>query len=363
MTGNDLKLLFNDKIDSSYSDNLSPARLQRLFDNAFINVIETKYRDLSTEKQHSEISHLIVTDEERNVTNNRIRVRPLNVTTLTFTGLIVTFTSLSEHNLEIGDTFTVSGATGVVGANVTYTVTSVPSVNSIVAADPGLSGTYDSGSASITYLNMYANFLHMFSIKCRMYKRSAGHAVYSVNTTLGRVSFYRPNDVRSNDLLLLENINGITGLPASGEVYANVRVRGTFGLYSDPYLLNPITVTGNYTGGGTVKRISYRNATYFAPDRDIAQLSYPTANTPGVRTADSFLYILPGDHLCNRVKMDYLKKPDVVITISDDSIELLDYYTEKLLNRIVDDAISLYYQTVRAPGQVQMTDTEILQNP
>ncbi len=363
MTGAELALLFDDKIDYSFSDNLSPQRKQRIFSNAFINTIEAKYRNLSTEKQYSEMSHLIVTDEERNVTNNRIRVRPWNVNTLVYTGTVVTFTSFSEHNLSVGDTFTLSNASGVTGANTTYTVQSVPSATSLIAADPGITGTYDQGSGNITYTNMFSNYLHMFSIQCRMYKRSDGHAIYGFTPNVPSLSFYRPQDIRDRDLILIENANGITGLPVSGEVYAKTTVRSTLKLYSDEYLTSPITISGSYTGGGTVKKLYYRNATYFAPDRDIAQLSKPTADNPGVRTSDSFLYILPEDHVCDKVKMDYIKKPDVEIVITDTTTELLDYYTEKFLQRVVDEAMSIYYQTVRAPQQVQMTDNDIVQNP
>lgn len=361
MTGAELALLFDDKIDSSFSDNLSPQRKQRIFSNAFINTIEAKYRNLSTEKQYSEMSHLIVTDEERNVTNNRIRVRPWNVNTLVYTGIIVTFTSFSEHNLAVGDTFTLSNAAGVTGANTTYTVQSVPNATTLVAADPGITGTYEQGTGNITYTNMYSDFLHMFSIKCRMYKRTDGYAIYKFRPN--SLDFYRPQDIRSGDLMLIENATGIIGLPASGEVYAKGIMRLRLKLYSDQYLTSPITLSGTYNGGGTVKKIYYRNATYFAPDRDIAQLSKPTADHPGVRTSDSFLYILPADHVCDKVKMDYLKKPDVEIIITDTTTELLDYYTQKFLDRVVDEAMSLYYQTVRAPQQVQMTDNDIVQNP
>ena len=98
-------------------------------------------------------------------------------------------------------------------------------------------------------------------------------------------------------------------------------------------------------------------------DRDIAQLSAPTPEFPGVRTADSFMYILPDDHVCDKVTMDYLKKPDVMITVDNDEIELLDYYTQKFLERVVEEAMDVYYQSTRAPQQVGLTNQSIIENP
>ena len=51
VTGLDLKRLFEDKIDNSYSDYVSDPKMQRAFDNAFLRVIENKYRGLDTQKE------------------------------------------------------------------------------------------------------------------------------------------------------------------------------------------------------------------------------------------------------------------------------------------------------------------------
>jgi hypothetical protein len=60
VTGLDLSKLFEDKIDNSYSDYVSDAKMQRAFDNAFLRIIENKYRGMDTQKEFDELSELMV---------------------------------------------------------------------------------------------------------------------------------------------------------------------------------------------------------------------------------------------------------------------------------------------------------------
>ena len=72
-TGADLSKLFDDKIDNSYSDYVSVAKKQRAFDNAFLRIIENKYRGMDTQKEFDELSELIVIDKEFEINNNRFK--------------------------------------------------------------------------------------------------------------------------------------------------------------------------------------------------------------------------------------------------------------------------------------------------
>jgi len=73
VTGLDLKRLFEDKIDNSYSDYVSDPKMQRAFDNAFLRIIENKYRGLDTQKEFDELSELMVIDRNIIVNNNRFK--------------------------------------------------------------------------------------------------------------------------------------------------------------------------------------------------------------------------------------------------------------------------------------------------
>jgi hypothetical protein len=89
VTGLDLKRLFEDKIDNSYSDYVSDPKMQRAFDNAFLRVIENKYRGLDTQKEFDELSELMVIDKTILINNNRFRTIPVPLrsvggTTFTF---------------------------------------------------------------------------------------------------------------------------------------------------------------------------------------------------------------------------------------------------------------------------------------
>lgn len=362
MTGQELSLLFDTRIDDSYSDDSQGAPRQRLFDDAFIRTIEDRYRGVgSTQKELDEISEVLVSSGSAVVRNNRVRVRPLPVTLITFNGTIVTFTLATDHDLQVGDSFTISSATGLTGANGTYTATAVSGIT-VTAADPGISGTFIPGAAKLTFSAMLADYLHMLSVKCRMRPRRNGDRISAMTTGQTTViEFSIPTAYRSEEAIALTGALGVVGiLPV---MYLKKLNRYRYQIFSDQYLTTPLVTSGTYQGQATVKRVSTRAAVYFMPDQDISQLSKPTAMFPGVRMADSYLHILPEDQECDLISMDYIRVPSVRIDLNDAVTDLSLHYTERFLNRVVDEAIKLFYESVRDPQQIAVVSQQTQANP
>jgi hypothetical protein len=365
MTGLDLSLLMDARVDDAYSDFSSDPQKQLLINDAFIRIIEDKYKVVgSSQKELDEVSNFIASGVEVPVRSNRFRVRPFSISAIAYNGTIITFSISTPFNdIIVGDSFTVSNVGGVVGVNTTFVATAV-TANSVTAVDPGATGVYLAGSGRLTVDSMYSDYLHMLSIKCRMSPKRSGLNVFKMDGdgVTGTLSFYRPSSFRSEDMAAIFNPVGMIGVPASGIVYLQKLNRFNYKLFADQYLTTPIPLTGTYVGGASVKPISYRSARYFGPDSDISQLSAPTPEIPGVRLADSFMNVYPESYDCDMVKMDYVKVPEVTIDVTDANTELLNFYTERFLNRVIDEALKLYYERVRDPNQFSVSQQSSQQN-
>ena len=371
VTGLDLKRLFEDKIDNSYSDYVSDPKMQRAFDNAFLRIIENKYRGMDTQKEFDELSELMVIDKRLLINNDRFRTVAVPIASVTI-GTPTTFTFAAEHNLVEGDTFTVSDVLGTpTGVNVTHTVTAVSitsdTIITLATASTG-TATANTGSATTQHLStdsMLPDYLHVLAIKSYMYDTSKdGYSPYKVQAgTPGVVEFFRPNKIRSGDyvhsvdlsltnpqqFIILKQINEF-----KYEIYnASDRTMNT------PI---PISVAPTNLSDFVLRPVEENWAKYLQSDRRISQSGKPTVDEPRFNQHKNFILMHPQNASCPAVDVDYIRKPEVVIDVTDDVRDLNLFYSETLLNRLTDEAVKMFYQEVRDPNQYQIADREMIDN-
>jgi hypothetical protein len=373
-TGADLKILFEDKIDNSYSDYVSDPKMQRAFDNAFLRIIENKYRGMDTQKEFDELSELIVIDKEFNINNNRFRTVPVPIF-LIQPGAPSIITFWTEHNLEVGDTFTISGVTdgGVPSAviNGTYTVATPTAVfdtaKSVQIQGVGFppNTTYDQSTGEVIYDKMLPDYLHLLAMKCRMYTNAVGDDVYRMYVgSPGVIEFFRPVSLRNGDRILFsEMASSITAPLVSSEAYLKRISEFKYKLYSDEHLITPIAIAGTYTSGTAVKEIEYEYGKYYPSDRRISDLGLPTIEKPKYNQSENFFKIFPSEHKCDKVTVDYVSKPAIDITVTDTVLDLENFYSKTLLYRLTDEAVKMFYQETRDPNQYTIADREMVDNP
>lgn len=373
-TGLDLSKLFDDKIDNSYSDYVSAPKKQRAFDNAFLRIIENKYRGMDTQKEFDELSELIVIDKEFDINNNRFRTTPAPIFFILF-GATTVITFLAEHNLEPGDTFSVQNATfggvPVAAINTTHVVAPVTTPNydpnfSVELVTPIPVGTqYDNFTGEAIYDKMLSDYLHLLAMKCRMYTNAAGEDVYRMyNGTPGTIEFFRPIPLRDGERILVTELGANMDLPlVDTEAYVQRVSEFKYKLYSDEHLLTPVQVQGIYSTGTVIKEIEYSYGKYYPSDRRISHLGLPTIEEPKYNQSQNFFKVFPSEHTCDKVKVDYVKTPPVTILVGDTTQDLELYYSDTLMNRLTDEAVKMFYQQVRDPNQYTIADREMIDNP
>jgi hypothetical protein len=146
MTGLEFSNVYDLKVDKAYSGFLSPVKKNRLFKEALVLAIETKYKDLQSQKTYDEISNLIKTNQVKVPVSNQVSV-------ITSTSLIPDY----QHLLAIKARFvspiedvSITGAT-----NASPVVITVNNFNSIRTGDQVvISGVVGNFNANGTfYLN------------------------------------------------------------------------------------------------------------------------------------------------------------------------------------------------------------------
>ena len=370
VTGLDLSKLFEDKIDNSYSDYVSDEKMQRAFDNAFLRIIENKYRGMDTQKEFDELSELMVIDKSLLINNDRFRTVAVPIASVTI-GTPTTFTFAAEHNLVEGDTFTVSDVVGTLtGVNQLHTVPAAftPTTVTLATASTG-AATANTGSATTQHLStdsMLPDYLHVLAIKSYMYDTSTdGYSLYKVQAgTPGIVEFFRPNKIRSGDYVHSVELSGSN--PQAFIILKQIN-EFKYEIYnaSDRTMNTPIPVTVAPTNPSAyvLRPIEENWAKYLQSDRRISQSGKPTVNEPRFNQHKNFILMHPQNASCPSVDVDYIRKPEVVIDVIDNVRDLNLFYSETLLNRLTDEAVKMFYQEVRDPNQYQIADREMIDNP
>lgn len=374
-TGLDLSKLFDDKIDNSYSDYVSAPKKQRAFDNAFLRIIENKYRGMDTQKEFDELSELIVIDKEFDINNNRFRTTPAPIFLIQFgTPTVITF--FAEHNLEPGDTFRVQNATfggiGVAAINTTHVVATPPATPtydpnfSVELVTPIPVGTnYDQSTGEVIYDKMLSDYLHLLAMKCRMYTNAAGEDVYRMYAgNPGIIEFFTPVTLRDGERIIFSEVApSITAPVVNSEAYIKRVSEFKYKLYSDEHLITPIAIAGTYSSGTAVKEIEYSYGKYYPSDRRISHLGLPTIEEPKYNQSENFFKVFPSEHKCDKVTVDYVSLPAINITVTDALLDLENFYSQTLLYRLTDEAVKMFYQETRDPNQYMVADKEMIDNP
>lgn len=358
-TGSDFYKQFANSIEQPYSGYMDEIKATRLAKDALVRICELKYSGLNTEKQYDELSNLILLDEPRFVRNNRVRTSPIPLSNVTTAGVI---TTQVDHQLQVGDSVTLSNLSGFTpSVNGTYTVVTVPSSTSITVTFPVVTGLWTAGTGSITHQFMYADMLHPFSMKVNM----VGQHRYLIGNAAGGstpyISFSRSNPIREGSKVRISSTTGLSGM--DGDFYLGKRGASSFYLYTDVERTTVPTVTGTYAGGALARLLISEVATKLVSDRRISSSYTPDEWMPKYGIDSNGWNIYPLNVSCESMACDYMRKPDVFINCADTSIDLELTYTFRLLMRVKDEMVKMFFERMREPQSAQMAAADEQANP
>ncbi len=364
MTGSEFSLIFDNKIDKSYSAFYNTTKKDRLFKEALLSCIEKKYRSMDTQKEYDEISTSIKTGIVYSLNNNVIPTAPIQIALASAIGTAVTITTFLEHNLAAGDSVTVSGISGgVVNINQTATVVSIVSSTVFTyTAAIAPSGVITPNTGYITYSKMISDYLHMLAIKTKFSFELDMVDIESINNASPIIVMLEgQNNLRTGEQIYVSGVSGNTN--ANGYRYIKKVNRYKVALYSDAKLTTPVSGNSNFFVGGSISRVFYNYATMQISDRKISVFNPPTVDYPSYEMGRNRIKILPLAETCSEITVDYISNNIKLIVSTDTAIDLEQYYPAKFLYYVADEAANLFAQAVKDGELFQSSDFETKSNP
>lgn len=379
MTGLELYRWYRQHNDLAYSADPGPAKSNRIFKAALVNMVEAVYRSgLVTQGGYDKLKRIIATEQILIPNNNKIYLTPLQISVAAPSGsnLLVTFTL--PHNLAglATPTVTFSGLvdTGTPGANPvsnvngnTYAVTviSATQIQITPAATITCSSAANSGQGVFLSNNVKAlvdDYEHLLTLKAKMESAYYDLSITdATNTAPIKVSLDKRNRFRNGSRLKIANVLGNTG--ANGEFYAKQLNEFKIAIYSDKNFQSPAVGVAAYTSGGTIYEVFYNVAKQKTSDEKAGLLSIPTARAPYWEFSQKILSVLPSDVTCSELTMDYITKLPAYIDVEDDNVDLELYYPLEFLFDVASEAGKLYSRAYRdEQGNISNT-IELTENP
>lgn len=367
MTGQQIDLAFDWKIDKAFSGYVGPAEKNRLFRNVLFYLADKKWFGLDNQKDYDELSSLVSTQDVFNLNSNQISTAPIIVSNIVPGIGILTITSFFPHNLIAGDRVTINSIQGVtfappLAANITVQSVTSPTVFVIPYAGV-ITGTYTQYSANFTTSKMVYDYMHLFACKAKFLTPCNDVTISS--TAIGspiRVTTKYISSLRTGDKI---DTSGFSVATANGSFYVKVINSKQFDLYSQydgNTFSGPSSATTAGTAQGVVSRETYNYTTPVYSDRKIDAFGWDV-NSPGIETANKRLKIYPLNRTCPEITLDYMKVPTSFVDVNDNVLDLDLVYSGKFMYLVVATAADLY----ATPSHDQLLhkdmQIEIMQNP
>ncbi len=352
--------------DKDYSDYVSNAKANRIFKAATYNVIERKLGSPSDQKTDDELSYLTVKNQVFNpVNNNRISKLAIVITGISVVGPLIVATTATPHNYESTDIVYVKSLNGTTFADAQVTVTYI-SPTQFSFLDPGITGSYTSGG--YTYgQNQLVDYLRLLTIKVdiRDSKLQGVYVAGASNATPLVLTLNRKSLIRTGDKIVVTGVNG-SNTNANGTFWVNQLSSTRYALYSDESLETPIAGNGSYatsTNSSSVRMIYSNYCVPYNSDDKISAFGNPVVYDPVFEDTQQALVLYPSNATVLSVTIDYVKKPDILIDVANDLIDLELVYGSKLLYAIANEFANIFAMSVKDDTLYKESENEMVQNP
>ncbi len=369
MTGQYLYQLLQQKTGQAYSGYLDTFKSDKIFKEAYIKALELNYKKGLTQSQKDNTTSLTSVNNPvilfAGAYANRLQTQPLQISNVTIgSGTTFIITTVLPNNVPTGTSVTISGVTGTLNmntANGTFSAFS-SSGNTFTIVVASATGVYNAGTGSVITEITIPNYWHLLAIKCRFVQPDYTWSIVSVTgnavpiiVTLSGYNSYRTGDVVT--------IGGVLGnYNANGTFYIKKLNSFKIQLFSDANLQVPAIGAAAYTTGGTLSKVYYKYAFPYISEQKISSITVPTPDLPAFEIANNLINIYPQSPICTNATIDYITKPLVQITSTDNVIDLENYYPQDFLFYVLDTAAELFSEQVRDRENVEFQAAEKAQN-
>ena len=297
--------------------------------------------------------------------NNTLGTQPLQISALVATsGTVFLITTVLPHQLSNGEAVTISGVLGTIGANanISTTVRSTNGSNQFTILVGTTAGVYTANSGQVVTASTLLNYWHLLAVKCKYVQPDYTWSIVSMtgNAIPIVVTINTFNAYRTGDQVTITGSIGNTN--ANGTFYIKKLNSYNIQLFSDINLQAPVLGNAAWSSGGTLSKIYYKYAFPYISEQKISSITVPTTQLPAFEVANNVINLYPMAPACVETTVDYITKPPVTITSTDNVIDLELYYPLDFLAYVLDTATQLFSEQVRDRENVEFQATEKAQN-
>jgi hypothetical protein len=224
-------------------------------------------------------------------------------------------------------------------------------------------------SQELTPTNNYIDFVinntaHVLAVKAKYKRTIPGLTIKDItNTSPIVLDLFTPNNIRTGDTILLENVQGNTA--ANGEFTAIVKNRFKIELYTAN---GPTTGNGKFVQSPLTKisRVFYNYCQFLKSDEKISSFKGATEDYPLYEIRDGGIYFYPyaqGSIAPSKITIDQINTVTLEFDLADNSINYSATYPDKFIYHVIDLAAKDFDITFRDYQNSQATDQQILLNP
>lgn len=224
-------------------------------------------------------------------------------------------------------------------------------------------------SQELTPTNNFIDFTtnntsHVLAVKAKYKRAIPGLTIKDItNSSPIVLDLFTPNNIRTGDTILLENVQGNTA--ANGEFTAIVKNRFKIELY---------TANGPTAGNGQfiqspltkISRVFYNYCQFLKSDEKISSFKGATEDYPLYEIRDGGIYFYPyaqGSIAPSKITIDQINTVALEFDLADNSINYSATYPDKFIYHVIDLAAKDFDITFRDYQNSQATDQQILLNP
>jgi len=350
---------------------LNVNRAQYVVGFAVKEALEKRYNSIIKQQSTDEINQLVKVDKLFPAVNNKVQLKPLEIVNIqvgqSSISFLIKFNRIPNLNFAIypgGAPIYLSGIDGtldIAALNNSNLAAFPDTLNndpySILVQYPSTAGSYSKGGIAIP--DIYGigvedslwvyDYYHLLAVALTGYKK-VNTAISSVDIIKQKIVL-KSNNIRTGEKLLVS----LPGTNISASIaYAKMIGTSICELYTTESLETKLSITGSYTGSGTIYRYMESYAEPLPSDTKIGAYG---ANEyfPLYQTAENELTIQPSDFIQSYYKLDYissLSEIDVTNTIKD----LTQVYNLTMLNDIIELAATKFFAITSSTEDVQITN-------
>ena len=205
---------------------------------------------------------------------------------------------------------------------------------------------------------------HVLAIKVKYKKPIPSLVIKDItNTSPITLDLFTPNNIRTGDVLLLENVVG--NQAANGEYNAVTKNRFKIDLYTNN---GPTTGSGQFVQSPStrISRVYYNYCQFLKSDEKISAFKQATEDYPLYEISFNEIKVYPyvsGSVVPLQATVDYISRTVTYFDLSDPVTDYTGIYPEKFIYHVIDMAAKDFDISFRDYQNSQATDQQIMLNP